>query len=142
MDDSLARRLARSGAWLFFIGMLTGLWSAAVLTGKVAVDKPRLALAAHLNGILGGLWLFAVAWSLQFLFYDERGKARLATLVQIPAWSNWLITLVASFLGKSGLEYTQDPQNNVIAALLQILVVVPTLIGAGLWAWGFRARRP
>ena len=139
-DEALRRRLAAAGATLFAVGMVTGLWSAVVLTEQVKVPIPRLALAAHLNGILGGLWLIAVAWSLPLLRYGERGQRRLASLVMLATWANWLITLIASALGVRGLEYTRDPVNNVIAALLQLFVVLPALAGAGAWAWGFRAR--
>jgi len=138
---ALRHRLAQAGAWLFFIGLVTGLWSAAALTGKVTVAIPRLALAAHLNGLLGGLWLIAVAWSLDFLRYRERGRRRLALLVSTATWGNWLITLIASVLGVRGLEYTGALANDVVAALLQLFVVLPALIGAGAWAWGFGQRR-
>jgi hypothetical protein len=111
-----------------------------VLTEQVKVPIPRLALAAHLNGLLGGLWLIAVASTLDLLRYGERGLRRLAWLVSIAAWSNWLITLVASVLGVRGLEYTNDPANNAVAALLQVFVVLPSLLGAGAWAVGMRPR--
>lgn len=137
-ETLIRKRLAAAGAILFATGMVTGLWSAAALTGKVTVGMPRLALAAHLNGLLGGLWLVAVAWTFEFLSYDAKGLRRLAIAVALPAWANWLITLIASFFGVNGLEYTSNRTNNVIAFLLQTLVVIPTLIGAGLWAWGFR----
>jgi hydroxylaminobenzene mutase len=139
--DVLRRRLAWAGAWLFAVGMITGLWAAAVLTGKVAVAIPRLALAAHLNGLLGGLWLIAVASTLDSLRYGDTGRLRLAWLVTVPAWGNWLITLIASVLGVTGLEYTRDTANNAIAALLHSLVVLPSLVGATAWAWGLGGRR-
>lgn len=139
-ETPFTKKLAAAGALLFFIGMVTGLWSAAALTGKVSVGMPRLALAAHLNGLLGGLWLLAVAWSLQFLHYGEKGLRRLALGVAVPAYANWLVTLIASFLGVNGLDYTADLSNNVIAFLLQSLVVLPTLIVSGFWAWGFKGR--
>jgi (hydroxyamino)benzene mutase len=142
MTSALIRkRLAFSGALLFFVGMLTGLWAAATLTDTVVVGIPRLALIAHLNALLGGLWLLAVAWSFEFLYYTERGLRRLAIGVAIPAWSNWLVTLFASFLGVTGLTYTGNRANNVIAFLLQALVVLPTLIASAFWVWGFRERR-
>ena len=120
MTDSLIRkRLALAGAVLFFVGMVTGLWAAATLTGTVVVGIPRLALVAHLNALLGGLWLLAVAWSFEFLRYGEAGLRRLAIGVAIPAWSNWLVTLFASFLGVTGLSYTGNRANDVIAFLLQ-----------------------
>ncbi len=137
----LRKRLAMAGALLFFVGMLNGLWAAATLTGTVVVGIPRLALVAHLNALLGGLWLLAVAWSFEFLHYGETGLRRLAIGVGIPAWSNWLVTLFASFLGVTGLTYTGNRANDVIAFLLQALVVIPTLIASAFWVWGFRERR-
>ena len=140
-DSPIRKPLAMAGAALFFVGMLTGLWAAATLTGTVVVGIPRLALVAHLNALLGGLWLLAVAWSFEFLHYSDRGLRRLAIGVGIPAWSNWLVTLIASFLGVTGLTYTGHHANDVIAFLLQALVVVPTLIACAFWVWGFREPR-
>jgi hydroxylaminobenzene mutase len=111
------------------------------LTGKVVVGMPRMALAAHLNGLLGGLWLLAVAWSFEFLHYGARGLRRLALGVAVPAYANWLVTLVASFIGVNGLDYTGQLGNDIIAFLLQTLVVLPTLIASAFWAWGFRTKR-
>jgi hydroxylaminobenzene mutase len=141
-DDSLSRRLAWAGAWLFAVGMVTGLWAAIVLTERVVVQLPRLALAAHLNALLGGLWLIAVAATVDMLRYGPIGRGRLAWVVIVPAWGNWLITLIASILGVTGLEYTRgDPANNVVAALLHSVVVLPSLVGAGAWAWGLGGKR-
>ena len=42
--DSLRRRLAASGAWLFAVGMVTGLWAAAVWTVR---SPPPLDVADH-----------------------------------------------------------------------------------------------
>jgi hydroxylaminobenzene mutase len=140
-ENPLRKQLAFAGALLFFIGMVTGLWSAAALTGKVSVGMPRMALAAHLNGLLGGLWLIAVAWSFEFLHYGARGLRRLALGTGVPAYANWLVTLIASFIGASGLEYNGRTGNDVIAFLLQSLVVLPTLVASAFWAFGFRAKR-
>ncbi len=51
------------------------------------------------------------------------------------------VTLIASFLGVNGLTYTGNRANDIIALLLQALVVVPTLIACAFWVWGFRERR-
>ena len=140
MTSLIRKHLAFAGALLFFAGMITGIWSAAALSGTVVVGMPRLALVAHLNALLGGLWLLAVAWSFEFLHYGEKGLRRLAIGVGIPAWANWLVTLFASFMGVTGLKYTGNHANDVIAFLLQALVVVPTLIACGFWVWGFRRK--
>ena len=133
--------LARAGATLFMVGMLTGLWSAAALTGKVVVDIPRLALAAHLAALLGGLWMIAVAWTFEFLRYQERGQRGLALLTAVAAWGNWLLTLGASMLGVRGLDYSGPLANQILAFLLQVVVVLPGLAGSAMWAYGF-TRRP
>jgi len=83
----------------------------------------------------------AIAWSLDFLRYGLCGQRRLAWLIGISVWANWLLTLVASALGVRGLEYTRDPVNNVVAAFLDLFVVAPALVGAFAWAWGFGGRR-
>ncbi len=134
----LRRRLARSGATLFAVGLATGLWSAAALTGQVKVDLPRLALAAHLNALLGGLWILGVAFTLEYLSHGARGLRALGLTTQASAWGNWLITLIASFVGRNGLDYKGDTKNSAIAFLLQAIVVVPGLVAGVLWAWGFR----
>jgi hypothetical protein len=140
VEHNLQISLARAGAWLFVVGLSTGFWVALVVMEKVLVPIPRLAMAAHLNGMLGGLWLIAVAWTLQFMRYGERGCRWIAFLAGTAAWSNWLITLAASMLGVHGLQYNDDPLNNVVAFLLQLFVVPPALLAALAWAWGFGAR--
>ena len=135
--ERLQHRVAQVGAWLFAVGLLTGLWAGVVLTGTIVVPIPRLALAAHLNGLLGGLWLIAVAATLERMRYGLAGRRRLAALTALAAWANWLITLIASGLGVRGLAYTGDARNDAIAVLLQLFVVVPSLLAACAWAYGF-----
>ena len=137
-DFPLRKRLTFAGALLFFVGMLTGLWTAVALTGTVVVAMPRMALVAHLNALLGGLWLIAVASTLDLLHYGQKELRRLAIGVALPAWSNWFVSLIASFLGVNGLTYTGNRSNDIIAFLLQALVVIPTLVACGFWVWGFR----
>jgi hydroxylaminobenzene mutase len=136
--DPLARRVAGRAALLFAIGMVTGLWSGIALSGKVAVAIPRLALAAHLNALMGGFWLLGLAFTLPMLGYSEKGKERLAKLSLVPTYGNWLVTLIASFVGVRGIAFTGEHANDVIAVLLLAVVVVPSLMATFAWAWGFR----
>jgi hypothetical protein len=68
--------------------MGTGLGWALALTSKVRVPIPHLALAAHLNGLLGGHWLLALSYTLPMLSYRERGESRPAPLTTIPDFGN------------------------------------------------------
>ncbi len=139
--SAIRKQLAFAGALLLSVGMLTGLWAAVALTGQVKVGIPHLALAAHLNGLFGGLWLLTVAWSFEFLHYSDKGLLRLAIGFGISAWSNWLVTLIASFLGVTGLTYTGERANDLIAFLLQAFVVLPTFVACAFWVWGFHKKQ-
>lgn len=134
----MEKKFAFTGALLFTVGLFTGLWSAIALTGQIAVKMPRLALASHLNGLVGGLWLIGISHTLPFLSYKEKQQKRLFYLSVTPTWANWAITLLASFLGVQGLTYTHDSSNNAIAFLLQLLVVLPSLIAGVYWIRGFK----
>lgn len=135
------RPLFCGGAWLMLVGLLTGFWAAAALTGMVAVAVPRLALASHVNALLGGLWCIAVATTLPHVCYGEARRRQLCALTTGAAWANWLITLVASILGVRGLSYGESLANNVVAALLQLFVVIPSVVAAGMWAVGLARRQ-
>lgn len=139
-DQALARRVAFRGALLVALGMVTGLWAGLALTDKVKVPIPHLALAAHLNGFLGGLWLIAIGTTLPLLSYGPRGRERLVGLAQLATYGNWAVTLVASLLGVRGLELTRDVSNDVIAGLLQVTVVIPTLVVCVAWVMGLRKK--
>jgi (hydroxyamino)benzene mutase len=133
----LQRRLAKSAAALFAIGMLTGFWSGAALAEVVKVPIPRLALAAHLNCLMGCFWLLGVAFTLPMLGYSDKGKERLVKLTLVPAYGNWAITLLASFLGVRGINFTGHRANDFIAVLLFAFVVGPAVAQSFAWVYGF-----
>jgi len=129
--------LAKAGAALFAIGMLTGFWAGAALSGVVQVPIPRLALAAHLNCLMGAFWLLGVAFTMPMLGYSDKGKERLAKLTLVPAYGNWAITLLASVLGVRGINFTGHRANDVIAVLLFAFVVGPAVAQSLAWVYGF-----
>ncbi len=77
-ENSLRRTLMARGAVLIAVSMVTGIWTAAALTQKFGIGDGKLALAAHLNALIGGLWLIAVAATLEYLHYGETGQRRIA----------------------------------------------------------------
>ena len=140
----LQRALMARGAVLFFLGLLTGVWAGAVLTQGRALGLTlgtphyeRLALASHLNGLLGCFWILAVALTIEHTSLGVGAKLWLARLVTLVNYANWSITLLASILDVRGLELVSgDPKNNAVAVLLLAGVVLPGLAAAALWAWG------
>jgi len=134
------RLLVGSGAWLMVVGLLTGGYISAAATGSIDAD-PASAVAAHLNAILGGLWMIAVAWTLQFVRYGARGQRRLAWLIAVANWMNWLVTAIKAALHVHGIAAGPPVANDVVFATLSVLVVLPALAGAVAWVVGLRPVR-
>ncbi len=138
----LQRKVARSGAWLFFAAMLTGGVAAFALSGKLPVSEPSKLLGAHLTGLFGGLWCFALSWTLPSLSLSDRKRRAVAMLTILAAWSNWLLGIAKSLAGVSGLDFAASTGDAVMSGLLNVFVVAPTLVATALWAWGLRGRLP
>jgi hydroxylaminobenzene mutase len=132
--------LARAGAILILLGLLTGGYVSAAMTGALPVDAGA-ALASHLNAILGGFWIFAVAWSVPRLGYGPTGARRLAWLVIVPNFANWFVTAIKAWWMVKGIAAIGEWKNDAIFGLLIALVVIPSLAAAGAWAWGLFRRR-
>src|SRR5688500_15623148 len=88
-----ARELTRNAAVLMVLGLLTGAFVSAAMTGKVNAD-PHMALASHLNAMLGCFWMIGVAYSMPMLHYGEVGMKRLVWLATIPNFANWIVTAI------------------------------------------------
>src|SRR5690349_12273185 len=65
-----AKRLAASGAALFAVGIITGLRVSISITDHEASVVQHMILSAHLNALLGGLWLIAIAATFAWLRYE------------------------------------------------------------------------
>lgn len=132
-----ARLMAHAAAWLMLIGLLTGGYVSSAMTGKVPAD-PHIALAAHLAALMGTFFLLGVAWTLPMLRYGPVGQQRLAWLVIVANFANWLVTCVKAWLHVSGVDFIGQAANDAIFVTLTITVVLPALAAAGAWVYGFR----
>src|SRR3954454_14181934 len=94
---------ARNAAVLLLIGLVTGGYVSAAMTGKINAD-PHMALAAHLNCLLGAFWLLGLGWTLPMLRFGDRGQARLVWLTTGANVANWAVTAVKSVWKVSGVE--------------------------------------
>ncbi|PKL76378.1 MAG: hypothetical protein CVV27_10550 [Candidatus Melainabacteria bacterium HGW-Melainabacteria-1] len=135
--SSRQKSLAFSAACLMLVGLLTGLLVAAAMTGQLPAD-PQAMLAAHLNGLMGCFWLLGVSWTLPMLNFKPSTSLKLVRLIELSVWANWFFTLLKAFWQVKGLDYSEDLQNNLIAASLQGFVVLPALIGSIAWTWGLK----
>jgi hydroxylaminobenzene mutase len=136
-----ARQLTLNATVLMAIGLLTGIFVSAAMTGKVPADS-HAALASHLNALLGCFWMVAVAFSMPMLRYGDKGLTRLAWLTTVPNYSNWIITAFKAFLKVAGVDATGDGKNDLVFGLLTAFVVLPSFAAAGAWVYGFFGKKP
>jgi hydroxylaminobenzene mutase len=134
-----ARLLAHAAAWLVLLGLLTGGYVAAAMTGKVPADG-AMALASHLNALMGAFLMLGVAWTLPMLSYGPTGQARLAWGFIVANFANWFVTGVKAWLRVPGVDATGEPVNDAVFGVLTLSVVLPALAAAGAWVYGFRRR--
>ena len=132
---TLQRQTALLGVVLLIIGFATGGLLAMAMTGKVSADSHTI-LAAHLNCLFGCFWLCALAFTLPLLRFGDVGAQRLMILTAVPAYANWLITVVKAFLHVAGVGLNGNGANDAVFGALNVLVVIPSFAAAIVWAYG------
>ena len=132
-----ARLMAHAAAWLLLLGLLTGGYVAAAMTGKVPAS-PQAALASHLNALMGAFLLLGVGWTLPMLRYGPTGLRRLAWAFIVANFANWAVTAVKAWLRVAGVDATGEPVNDAVFGVLTLSVVLPSLGAAAAWVYGFR----
>ena len=136
------------GALVFMLGLLAGFPFAFVILGKVvlwpipgAIDwQPagdvRGWHMAHLEGILNGLTLFAVAAVAPRLSLGDRAGRWLAWTLIVTAWGNQIASLIGPIFGGRGLEVTGSAANDlmyllfVVAVFAVIVAMILVVVGA------------
>ena len=137
---SLQRKTAAAAAILMVIAFLGGVLLGAAQTKKIDADVGAV-VAAHLNALLGSLWLGVLAFTLPMLRYGDVGKRRLVLATALPAYANWLVTTVKAFFHVAGVEPTGDSANDIVFGTLTALVVIPSFVAAIAWAYGLLGPR-
>ncbi len=94
MQHVTPRRLKFLGMFLFLLGLITGL-------ALMNFTNPRMGLAAHLEGVMNGLFLIAAG----FLWNELKlsiGLLKAAYwLLLYGTFANWSFTLLSAILGTS-----------------------------------------
>jgi len=121
--------LVRAGFMLFVLALLTGFAVPAFLNQKMAV-------AAHLSGVMNALLLIAVglAWGLLVMGPRQAGLTRGAFLY--GTYANWGTSCLAAAWGTSrltplsGAGFTAEPWKEAVVQALQVALAVVILAGA------------
>jgi hydroxylaminobenzene mutase len=138
MSAENRRRLIWHGMVLFFLGLLTGILIPAL-------TSPRLALAAHMEGLLNGVFLMLVGG---VLWKELRLPKRLATasvwLLLIAAYASWGFCLLAALFGASrtlaiaGAGYSAAPWQELLVSAGLGVGAVCVLVACALLLYGLR----
>jgi hydroxylaminobenzene mutase len=133
------RRLLWHGMALFLIGLLTGL-------AQQHFVNMRMALAAHLEGVMNGTFLLAVGaiWSEVRLSPRAGGVAYWSLL--IGTYGNWIVTTIAAILGTAALSpitaaghsAAQWEESLVTAGFVAIGLAI--IFASALLMWGLRRK--
>ena len=90
-----ARSLAILGAVLVLLGLLTGF-----VSGQLA--NPRMGLASHLEGLMNGTLMLALAAAWPHVRLTQRAEKWALWLLVCGSLANWLATFLAAVWGAGG----------------------------------------
>jgi hydroxylaminobenzene mutase len=91
------RPLLFHGIALFLIGLFTGL-------AEQHFTNVRMALAAHLEGVMNGTFLLAVGAIWTEVKLPERASRVAYWALLVGTYGNWAVTTTAAFLGTAALS--------------------------------------
>ena len=137
MERGLPEKLVAHGAGVILAGMLVGFAYALVVTGDLAGSE-RAWRMAHLEGVLNGLLLLAVAGVADRLALSGRAVTILAWSLIVTAWGNVVAAVIGATLGVRGLAPGGSSGNTLVYVLFMI-AVVGVLVALVLVVTGARA---
>ena len=147
MAERLRALLVANGALVFMVGLVAGFPFTFVILGKIVLWPLPGALGAHLpgdvrgwrmahlEGILNGLTLIAVAAAAPWLTLGPRAQHWVAWLLIATAWGNVVASVIGPVFGGRGLEFGGGAANSLMY-LLFVAAVVAVLVAMGLVFWG------
>lgn len=139
INSNTSRRLKMLGMLLFLFGLLTGF----VI---MAVKNPRMGLAAHLEGVMNGIFLAVAGLVWTELNISERLGRALFWVLIYGTFANWFFTLTAAILGTSritplsgaGFSGTALQENLVSAGFASVGVAM--VLSLGVIVYGLRGK--
>jgi len=133
----IKRRLIWHGMFLFLLGLLTGLV-------ETQFANPRMGLAAHLEGVMNGIFLVALgsAWPEVKLSPALSGAAYWSALY--GTYANWAVTTLAAVLGTGAMSPVTAPGRTALPWQESLITVGFMSVGLTIIAaivlvlWGLR----
>jgi hydroxylaminobenzene mutase len=122
---------------LFLLGLLTGFV-------ETQFANPRMGLAAHLEGIMNGIFLVAVGAIWAEVRLSPRVKAAAYWTALYGTYANWATTTLAAVFGTAALSpitgagHRGQPWQEVLVTLGFLSVGIVIVVSAVLVLWGLR----
>lgn len=136
MDSRLRSRMLFHGAVVILIGLLAGFPYVYVISGQLAGEE-RAWRMAHLEGLLNGLVVMAVAAGGGRIALSAGSQRLLAVSLIVAAYGNAVASIVGAAFGVRGLG-PQGPLANFVVFLLFSIAIVGILLGLALVIAGVR----
>lgn len=137
MEKKLRNNMIFHGAIVVLLGLLAGIPFGLVLLESME-GEVRAWRMAHLEGLINGLLVIAVAASVRRLELPDRGKSILAWSLIAMAYGNVVASTLGALFGVRGLA-PGGPVVNTVVYVIFMLAVVGVFVGMALVAWGARA---
>lgn len=139
--ENTRRRLVWHGMFLFLLGLVTGL-------AEPQFKNLRMALAAHLEGVMKGTFIIALGAVWSELRFSARQSAAAYWTALYGTYGNWAATALAAAFGTATLspitsagQHGQPWQENVVTvAFTTVGIAIVTC--AVIVLWGARRTAP
>ena len=138
MEDT-KRRLLWHGMFLFLLGLLTGFV-------EQKFNNPRMGLAAHLEGVMNGIFLVAVGAVWAEVRLSPRLEAAAFWSALYGTYANWTTTILAAIFGTGAMSpitaasHSAPPwQESVVT--FGFMTVGPAIVACSILVlWGLRRK--
>lgn len=131
------RRLMWHGMLLFLLGLITGLL-------EQRFTNVRMALSAHLEGVLNGIFLLALAAAWNEVRLPHPGKVTAYWTALFGTYANWLVTSIAAAFGTAASSpitsagHHGQPWQESFVAMGFLTVTIAIIATSILVLWGLR----
>jgi len=136
--DSANRRLMWHGMFLFLLGLLTGFVESRF-------TNLRMGLAAHLEGVMNGIFLIALGAAWSSVRLSPKTKSGAYWIALYGTYANWFVTTLAAVFGTAALSpitgagHSGQGWQESVVTIGFMTVGVATVVLSVLVLWGLRA---
>jgi hydroxylaminobenzene mutase len=137
--ETQKRRLMWHGMLLFLLGLITGLL-------EQRFTNVRMALSAHLEGVMNGIFLLALGAAWNEVRLPRPVKVTAYRTALYGAYANWLATSVGAAFGTAASSpitsagHSGQPWQESVVAMGFLTVTIAIIATSVLVIWGLRGR--